>query len=240
MEDSLLSQNRESPQEFAKRLRLPFTDFFLLSRALTHRSYLNEHFDALEDNERLEFLGDAVLDFIVAAWLYNRYPEMAEGDLTRLRSALVYTEQLAEFARAINLGNVIRLGRGESNGRGNDRTALLCDTFEAVVGALYLDAGLHAVEIFIFPLLEQTADDILLNNKYEDPKSLLQEWAQSQGYPSPQYQTKDVTGPEHLREFAVEVLINGDVLGFGSGHSKQMATKAAAQDALQKFGVNVK
>ena len=113
----------ETPQEFAQRLGLKFNDWLLLSRALTHRSYLNEHSEALEDNERLEFLGDAVLDFIVGAWLYNRCPEMPEGDLTRLRSALVYTEQLAEFARMINLHKAMRLGRGEAAAGGRERAA---------------------------------------------------------------------------------------------------------------------
>jgi ribonuclease III len=117
---------QESPRTFAQRLSLPFRDWLLLSRALTHRSFLNEHSEALEDNERLEFLGDAVLDFIVGAWLYNRYPEMPEGDLTRMRSALVYTEQLAEFGRQINLGPAMRLGRGEVQAGGRDRSALCC------------------------------------------------------------------------------------------------------------------
>ena len=109
--------NRETPQELASRLGLQFNDWLLLGRSLTHRSYLNEHPEALEDNERLEFLGDAVLDFVVGAWLYNRYPEMPEGDLTRMRSALVHTEQLAEFAKQINLGNAMRLGRGNAGWR---------------------------------------------------------------------------------------------------------------------------
>lgn len=132
----------ESPQELANRLGLKFKDWLLLSRALTHRSYLNEHPEAIEDNERLEFLGDAVLDFLVAVWLYHRYPEMPEGDLTRMRSALVHTEQLAEFARRIGLGRALRLGRGEAQAGGRDRPSLLCDTFEALIGAIYLDQGL--------------------------------------------------------------------------------------------------
>src|SRR5512136_786819 len=132
----------ETPQAMAKRLGLQFHDMLLLNRALTHRSYLNEHPEALEDNERLEFLGDAVLDFAVGAWLYQHFPEMAEGDLTRMRSALVHTERLAEFARRIDLGRAIHLGRGEVQAGGQDKDALLCDTFEAVVGALYLSAGI--------------------------------------------------------------------------------------------------
>ena len=140
------ASGQESPQDFARRLGLPFADNLLLSRALTHRSYINEHPDALEDNERLEFLGDAVLDFLVGAWLYNRFPEMAEGELTRMRSALVRTDQLAEFARQIDLGLALRLGRGELGGGGRERQAVLCAGFEALIGALYLNSGVSAVQ----------------------------------------------------------------------------------------------
>jgi ribonuclease III len=228
---------QEAPQEFARRLGLPFSDWLLLSRALTHRSYLNEHNDALEDNERLEFLGDAVLDFVVGAWLYNRYPEMPEGDLTRMRSALVYTESLAVFGRQINLGNAMRLGRGETQAGGKDRSALLCDTFEAVIGALYLDAGIDAVLNFMSPLLDIASDEVLALRKTEDPKSLFQEWAQSEGYSAPQYVTRSAMGPDHSKLFEVEAMVNGKVFGSGTGNSKQAAAKAAAKDALLKIGL---
>lgn len=227
----------ETPQEFAQRLNLPFKDWLLLSRAFTHRSYLNEHNEALEDNERLEFLGDAVLDFIVGAWLYNHCPEMPEGDLTRLRSALVYTEQLAIFGRKIGLGRVMRLGRGEAAAGGRDRSPLLCDTFEALIGALYLDAGIDAVYTFIVPLLLETTDDILANRRIEDPKSLFQEWAQAQGLSTPLYTTRSASGPDHSRMFEVDVVTNGEVYGSGAGHSKQIAAKNAAQDALRRLGL---
>jgi ribonuclease III len=227
----------EAPQELARRLGLPFNDWLLLSRALTHRSFLNEHPEALEDNERLEFLGDAVLDFIVGAWLYNRYPEMPEGDLTRMRSALVYTEQLAEFARMVDLGNAMRLGRGETQAGGRDRSALLCDTFEAVIGALYLDAGIDAVLRFISPLLDEAAEEILISRKIDDPKSMFQEWAQSEGYTAPQYLTRSSVGPDHSKLFEVDATVNGLVYGTGSGHSKQAAAKDAARDALRKLGL---
>ncbi len=226
-----------SPQEFAAKLKLDFNDRLLLSRALTHRSYLNEHPEALEDNERLEFLGDAVLDFVVGAWLYNRYPEMAEGDLTRMRSALVYTEQLAIFGRQIDLGNAIRLGRGELLAGGRDRSVLICDAFEALIGAIYLDAGIPAVQKFIDPLLENSADDILTNHRNEDPKSKFQEWAQSHGHSTPKYVTRSVSGPDHSRTFEVDVLVDDEVFGKGTGSSKQSATKSAAIDALQKLGM---
>ena len=152
MDNSNNSFQKETPEELSSRV-LPFmTDIPLLSRALTHRSYLNEHPEALEDNERLEFLGDAVLDFVVGAWLYNRYPEMPEGDLTRMRSALVHTAQLAEFARSIDLGRAMRLGRGEVQAGGCERAGLLCDTFEAVIGAIYLDLDIDGVRKFLFIL----------------------------------------------------------------------------------------
>jgi ribonuclease-3 len=237
MEASNSQATIENPQDLSKRLNLDFRDTLLLSRALTHRSYLNEHLDALEDNERLEFLGDAVLDFVVGAWLYNRYPEMPEGDLTRMRSALVHTEQLAEFARALKLGRAMRLGRGESQGGGRDRDALLCDTFEALIGALYIDNGIDAVRTFISPLLDAASDEILANRLNEDPKSLFQEWAQSQGYATPRYNTRNATGPDHSKEFSVDVEINGEVFGSGKGHSKQAAAKMAAQDALNQLGL---
>ena len=237
MDNSADTVAPETPQELAQRLGLVFTDWLLMSRALTHRSYLNEHTEALEDNERLEFLGDAVLDFIVGAWLYNRFPEMPEGDLTRMRSALVHTEQLANFARLINLNNAMRLGRGEFQAGGRERSALLCDTYEALIGALYLDGGIHAVESFLHPFLEIASEDILLNRKNEDPKSLLQEWAQSQGFLAPQYITRGSSGPDHSKTFDVDVLINGTVYGSGSGPSKQAGAKAAAKEALGKLGI---
>ncbi|MCE5207649.1 MAG: ribonuclease III [Chloroflexi bacterium] len=227
----------ETPNEFAQRLKLPFQDNFLLSRALTHRSYLNEHPEALEDNERLEFLGDAVLDFLVASWVYHRFPEMPEGELTRMRSGLVHTERLASFARLIDLRRAMRLGRGESHSGGYDKSALLCDTFEAVVGALYLENGFQAVEKFLEPFLEMAINDLLMNIELTDPKSQLQEWAQAQGYAAPKYRTKEETGPEHRKHFVVGVYINGKVFGTGEGYSKQAAEKNAAADAIHKNNI---
>jgi ribonuclease-3 len=226
---------RSTLQEFVGRLELPFKDLFLLSRALTHRSYLNEHPEALEDNERLEFLGDAVLDFLVGAWLYNHFPEKSEGELTRLRSALVRTEQLAEFARWIELGTVMRLGKGEEDGGGRKRTALLCATFEALVGALYLESGIPAVRQFIEPLLAQAVDSELVPNNLYDPKSQFQEIIQARGFNPPVYRTVAAHGPDHAKVFEVEVLVGEVVYGHGIGRSKQSAAKAAAQAAIEAF-----
>ena len=225
-------EQQESPLEFAQRNGLTFNDPLLLIRALTHRSYVNEHPEAIEDNERLEFLGDAVLDFLVGAWLYNRFPELSEGSLTRLRSALVQTETLAEFGRQIGLGEVILLGHGEQENGGRDRKALLCATFEAMIGSLFLDQGLPAVQTFIYPRLEMAADQILVTNKDKDPKSQLQEWAQFHGLGTPIYKTLCAHGPDHDKIFEVEVYILGVNYGKGEGHSKQAAAKAAAEVAL--------
>jgi len=226
-----------NPQEFAQRAGIQFKELGLLTRALTHRSYRNEHNDALEDNERLEFLGDAVLDFLVGAWLYDHFPEMSEGELTRLRSALVRTEQLAEFACQIDMGMAMRLGRGEADGGGRQRPALLCATFEAVVGALYLDSGISTVQTFLHPLLETVANPILEARREQDPKSLLQEWIQARGLDHPSYRTVMSHGPDHDKVFEVEVVVNGEVYGHGEGHSKQSAAKAAARAALVKLGI---
>jgi ribonuclease III len=226
----------ESPAELAQRLGLPFKNYLLLSRALTHRSYLNEHPEALEDNERLEFLGDAVLDFFVGAWLYNHFPEMPEGDLTRMRSALVRTEHLAGFARKLNLGPAMRLGRGEGIAGGRSRDVLLCATFEALIGAIYLHCGLDVVKKVIAPLLEESDPDELVRAEVYDPKSRLQEWSQGEKLGIPNYMTVQTSGPDHERVFEVEVEIAGKIYGRGTGNSKQVAARNAAQDALEKIG----
>jgi len=223
----------ESPEAFSNRLNLPFHTYSLLSRALTHRSYINENRDALEDNERLEFLGDAVLDFMVGAWLYHRFPEMQEGQLTRLRSSLVRTEQLAEFAREIGLGGALRLGRGESRAGGRQRQALLCGAFEALIGALYIEAGLAAVSRFVEPMLIVAAKRIIALQQDKDPKSVLQEMVQARGYSPPIYRTVAEQGPEHEKTFVVEVCMDGQTIGSGKGHSKQIAAKIAASAALK-------
>jgi len=223
----------ETPADFDRRLDLKFKNEALLCRGLTHRSYLNEHPEALEDNERLEFLGDAVLDFLVGAWLYNRFPEMREGELTRLRSALVRTEQLAEFAGQHGFGAALRLGRGESQAGGRVRQVLLCAAFEAVIGALFIDQGFGAVQRFVEPLLEPVAEQIVANNRDMDAKSRLQELVQAQGLPAPLYHTIAASGPEHSKTFEIEVLVNGQVYGKGQGSSKQLAAQMAAEAALQ-------
>jgi ribonuclease-3 len=218
--------------EFARQAGLVFADERLLRRALTHRSYLNEHSEALEDNERLEFLGDAVLDFMSGAWLYKRFPEKNEGELTRLRSALVWTPQLAAFAGEVDVGEALLLGKGEEASGGRKRPVLLCGAFEALIGAMYLDRGLKAVEEFMEPRFESAIATILGDESLLDARSLLQIWAQAELGETPRYRTVETRGPDHDREFVVEVTVGGELRGRGAGRSKQAAAQRAASDAL--------
>ena len=228
----------ESPPQFNQRVGLGFKNLTLLTRALTHRSYINENPDAIEDNERLEFLGDAVLDFIVGAWLYHHYPEMAEGDLTLIRTAMVRTEQLAEFARLIKLGEAMRLGQGEIASGGRTRNALLCAGFEALIGSYYLDQGIKAVETFFEPYLVQALAEVMVDGHPHDPKSLLQEWTQARGLNPPVYETINEIGPDHEKVFEVKVSVEGNVTGLGKGNSKREASKIAAKEALDQLSQN--
>ena len=221
-----------SPEEFSREAGLAFHDPQLLHRALTHSSYINEHPDIPEDNERLEYLGDAALDFLTAAFLFRRYPEMDEGQLTRLRSALVRTEQLARFALELKLGEAVLLGRGEEASGGRQREAMLCDAFEAMIGALYLDAGLQAVIAFLEPRLKAAVESALEDEDLLDPRSLLQIWAQGELGETPRYQTVDSFGPDHAREFVVEVEVGQKKAGRGQGRSMQEAAQRSATDAL--------
>ncbi len=226
---------RETPWEFAARLGMNFHNISLLTRALTHRSYINEHPDAIEDNERLEFLGDAILDFVVGAWLYHHMPEMAEGRLTSLRAALVRNTQLAVFARSLGLGDALRLGHGEAESGGRTRPNVLGSAFEAFIGALYLDQGLAAVQNFMEPLLKEAVERILRDNSDRDPKSIFQETMQARGVGTPTYEIVDISGPDHARTYRVRAVVGGQVYGEGQGPSKQSASKAAARDALENL-----
>ena len=238
MASTFTPRDFESASDLSRRLGLSFTNLSLLTRALTHRSYVNENPGSPEDNERLEFLGDAVLDFVVGAWVYNRFPEMPEGDLTKMRSAIVRNDQLARYARSIRLGGALRLGRGEFSTGGSQRDGLLGSAFEALIGALYLDAGMEAVEAFVHPLLEESQDFIL--EEIHDPKSVLQEWAQAEKLGAPQYVTISSRGPDHAKVFEVEVRIQGIIHGRGHGSSKHIAARIAAQTALESLGISYK
>ncbi len=219
-----------------KTIDLEFNNIALLKQALTHRSYINEHGASdTGDNERLEFLGDAVLDFLVGDMLYQRYPDLSEGDLTRLRAALVRTESLAGLSRQMGLGEALRMGKGEENTGGRERLTNLCAAFESLVGALYLDQGLPSVQKFVTPLLDPLLEEILSASLDRDARSSLQEWSQAELNLTPTYRTVSSSGPDHQKEFLVEVVIGDVVAGQGIGRSKQAGAQAAARSALENI-----
>lgn len=223
----------EELRELETNLGVQFADYSLLLRALTHRSFLNENPGViLEDNERLEFLGDAVLDFVVGAYLYNRFPEMKEGELTSLRAALVRAQTLAAFARELEIGRFLRLGLGEAENGGRERTPLLCAAFEAVIGAIYLDQGLENVKQLVQRLAEPALVKIQADSLHKDAKSEFQVWAQAQYNITPHYEVVAACGPDHAKIFTVQALVGKVVWGEGSGSSKQTAAQAAARMAL--------
>ncbi|MBN1659964.1 MAG: ribonuclease III [Anaerolineae bacterium] len=222
--------------DLENKLGITFRDKSLLHRALIHRSYLNEHPDfPLEDNERLEFLGDAVLDFLTGEYLYHRFPELREGHLTSLRSSLVRRETLARFARHIDLGGYLLMGHGEVETGGRERPATLCAAFEALVGAIYLDQGTDPLRELLEPLIAPEVARTVADELDKDAKSRLQEIAQARLHHTPRYGTLATTGPDHAKEFTVQVTIGGRPYGIGYGLSKQQAAQAAAQEALARI-----
>ncbi len=229
--------NPIAEQQLLKALPERFNNLGLLRRAMCHRSYLNENSDMSEDNERLEFLGDAVLGLIVAEWLVKHFPEKPEGFLTKARALLVRTENLAKYARKIDLGPALLLSKGEELTGARDRDAVLCDAFEALVAALYLDQGLDVVKSFVEPFLTIEEDTIM--DRFDlEPKSRLQEWAQGIGHKSPVYVLLAETGPDHDRVFSVQALVDDKPLGIGKGKTKQAAEKKAAQNSLKMLGIH--
>lgn len=221
-----------------ERLTYTFQDLSLLKLALTHPSYAHEH-PALggeeHHNQRLEFLGDAVLDFLVAAWLYRTYPDFPEGPLTRLRATLVRTTTLAGLAQELGLGAALQLGKGEEESGGRQRPANLCDALEATVGALYLDGGLDVIWTRLEPWFTRRVEDILNAEAYVDAKSRFQEWAQAELGETPVYQIVGEKGPDHAKTFTAQVLVGASVAGQGVGASKRAAEQAAARAALLKY-----
>lgn len=218
-------------------------DETLRLNALTHRSYVNEHPDAGEHNERLEFLGDAVLGFVVGELLYQRYPEMSEAQLTRLRSNLVDEKQLAKFAIQLGIGDLIRLGKGAIKEGGRENPSLLSDTLEAYIAAYFIESGIEAVQKFVEPLFKSVADSIVFPQSDAEPKSLVdskgrfQQWALATFVQNPEYFIIAESGPDHAKEFTAEVRVNGKVYGVGTGRNKKDAEKRAAEIALKKVGI---
>lgn len=212
-------------------LKKLFKDITLFELALTHRSWINEHKGDRHSNERLEFLGDAVLEFVVSKELYKSFPDKEEGFLTALRASLVNTNSLAEIAINLGLGEMIHLSRGEEESGGRKNSSLLADTVEAIIGALFIDQGFTNVEKFIY--------DNLLNNLQEraqkplkDSKSLLQEYVQAKGLNTPRYKVIEASGPDHNKRFVIEVLVGNESLGKGEGKNKAIAEQEAAKSAL--------
>lgn len=221
---------------FAKdKLHTEFNDINLLVTAFTHRSYLNEHRKTVkEHNERLEFLGDAVLELIVTEHLYGSYDE-PEGILTNWRSSLVRTESIGAAAHKCEFEPLLRLSRGEKQGSQRARTQILANTYEAVVGALYLDQGYEAVKRFITDSLLSTFEGILASGSWMDPKSHLQELAQSKENATPVYKVVQEEGPDHDKTFTVVVYVGAKLKGQGTGPSKQAAQQKAAEAALKQY-----
>ncbi len=205
----------------------------LFEEAFTHRSYLNEAKQRVSSNERLEFLGDSILSFTVSNYLYETYPEFDEGTLTNLRSLMVNTKSLSETAKELNMGKLLKLSKGEEESKGRENATLLENSFEAYIGALFLDQGLQAVvkflRTFLFPKIQKLVD----RKTFKDPKSLLQEKIQAGKQNSPVYKVLEETGPAHAKIFKVGVYVNGKILGEGTGKSKQTAEETAAQRALE-------
>lgn len=205
----------------------------LLDQALTHRSWVNEHKGVRNSNERMEFLGDAILEYVVSKEIYNIFPDKEEGYLTALRANLVNTVALAQIAKNLEVGPKLFLSKGEEDGGGRDNDSLLADTVEAIIGAIFVDKGIENAEVFI-------KENILVHLKkkasepLKDYKSRLQEYVQSKGYPAPKYQVANESGPDHNKIFVIEVLINGEVWGKGEGKSKSTAEQEAACQVLAK------
>lgn len=222
-------------QDFAQTHFGGFNDLDLLITAFTHRSYLNEHKKtAQEHNERLEFLGDAVLEMVVTEYLYNNYKE-PEGILTNWRSALVRTESISAAAEREEFEPLLRLSRGEKRGSARAREQILANTYESVVGALYLDKGYEAAKVYITRTLLPTFEDILKVGSWLDPKSRLQELVQNKDGFTPIYKVLNEDGPDHDKVFVIGVYVDNKLMGQGNGPSKQSAQVAAAAAALEQY-----
>lgn len=218
----------------AHTLGLSFNNLDLLAEALTHRSYLNEHREyAGSHNERLEFLGDAVLELAVTDFLFKKYPAKPEGDLTAYRAALVNTVSLAESAQALGINDYLLLSKGEAKDTGRARDVILADAFEAIIGATYLDQGFSAAEAFIAQNLYGKIDDVIAKRSYQDAKSRFQELAQEKRGTTPSYKTLSEEGPDHSKLFTVGIFIGKEEIARGDGQSKQEAEQSAAEAGLR-------
>ncbi len=216
-------------------LGIKFNNPKLLEQAFTHRSYLNETKESLESNERLEFLGDSILSFVITSYIYKLRPKDAEGDLTNLRSYIVKTKSLAEAAQNLGLGEMLKLSKGEEQGGGRQNIQLLANTYEALIGAVFMDAGIEAAKKLIDETLLPNFQKELQMGPPKDAKSNLQEITQEKTKQSPQYKILETRGPDHAKQFVIGVFINGKEMGKGEGFSKQEAEEIAATQALEKL-----
>ena len=222
-------------EKFASHIGVAFKDITILREAFTHRSYLNEHRATnMRHNERLEFLGDAVLELVITEYLYAQYPEEPEGKLTAYRSALVNTNSISEAATEWGMNDYLLLSRGEAKDMGRARQYILANTFESVIGAIFLDQGYDAAKGFIGKSLFKRLDDIVGKRLWQDAKSKFQEEAQDRIGITPNYEVIKEIGPDHDKRFDVGVYINGELIAQGEGRSKQDAEQAAALAALEK------
>jgi ribonuclease III len=223
--------------DFAKnKLGIEFSDINLLVTALTHRSYVNEHRKSTsEHNERLEFLGDAVLELVVTEFLYNKYPSEAEGMLTSWRASLVRTESIGAAGVEVGYEPLVRMSRGEKQGSDRARMQILANAFEAVIGAIYLEKGYAVSAEFIHKYISSKLDTILQTGSWRDPKSHLQEVSQRIDNQTPKYRVTEETGPDHDKIFKLAVYVGDKLMGEGVGPSKQFAQQQAAQAALEKY-----
>jgi ribonuclease-3 len=219
-----------------KNLGISFRQESLLEQAFAHLSYLNENPGfARPSNERLEFLGDAILNFIVAEKLYEEFPKLPEGELTEIRASLVCRDTLAELASSLKLGDCLLLGRGEEANGGRMKASNLANAMEALIGALYLDQGLARARRFILRQLKPELKKIKAGKKTPNYKALVQEFIQGQRRPTPVYRLVEATGPDHSKQFTVEILVEGEALGRGTGKSKKTAESQAARVAWEKL-----
>jgi len=214
-------------------LKLRFRNKSLLGKALTHRSYVNECGAIAKDNERLEYLGDSVLALVVNEYLFKKFEDYLEGDLAKIKSAVVSEATLAAVARELNLGSYIQMGRGEEMSGGRDRTSILANTVEALIGAVYLDAGLRESRRFVLGLLKGAIDRIDRLSYYRDPKTTLQEIVQKKYKDRPEYRVIEESGPDHNKNLLVQLVVQGRDICVGTGSSKRKAEIEAALHALE-------
>jgi len=233
--DALVRVNKEKLSTFERIIDYRFTDLRLLQKALVHSSYAFEQAQTGQDNQTLEFLGDAVLDLVVGHIVYRKYPEMREGELTRLRSALVNETHLANMAREIDLGNFLFLGKGEDASNGRNKSSILSCGYEAVIGAIFEDTGYQTVseliEKFFIPAIEDKKEELLI----ADAKSRLQEALQDKYNEGPSYVVEAEEGPSHQKLFTIAACFHGTILGTGQAGSKKEAEQRAAAAALEKL-----